>query len=87
VRLQRAIARAWFYQTLPSVKRAVVKGRPSQVLDRLIEELQKGKDNPEAWTLAERMSEAFGSDDRPSPLELRGPAYYLSGALRGVSKE
>lgn len=60
VRLQRAIARAWFYQTLPSVKRAVVKGRPSQVLDRLIEELQKGKDNPEAWTLAVWAPEGTG---------------------------
>jgi hypothetical protein len=47
--LQRAIARAWSLQTLPSVARATVGGDPSRVLDFLRRELTP--ENPEMYTL------------------------------------
>lgn len=48
--LQRAIARAWALQTLPSVERATVSGTPSAVLDYLRRNLNP--QNRDSYTLA-----------------------------------
>jgi hypothetical protein len=48
-KLQQAIARAWALQTLPSVQRATVAGKPSRVLDFLRRNLTP--ENRESYTL------------------------------------
>jgi hypothetical protein len=49
IKIQRAIARAWYFQQLPSVARTAVRGKPSKIIDKLREVLQPGE--REGWTL------------------------------------
>lgn len=48
-KVQRSIARAFYFQALPSVNRAAVQGKPSRVVNALREELRSGA--REGWTL------------------------------------